>query len=127
MPPRLAAFDQSVQQIDNQAGGNPGPWFGAFAHQVGEVAGFRIGVFILGDLARRGWSRDAATLPDQDRCDDTGVRRFGGGKFEDDPLAFFLGRGGGQGVEEGLLFSLAQCRETIERGKCRRGQMSATG
>ena len=120
-PLSISASSTSTTERRRHAGAG----FVAFAQQVGDVADLRVGLFVGGDLPRRRRGGDAAALADQQGGDDTGVRRFGGGQFEDDPLPFFSGGGGGQGVEEGLLFGLAQGGKPVERGEGGGRQMGA--
>ena len=127
VPAGLPGLDQRIQYIDNQCGRDAGAGFVAIAQQVGEVANLLVGMLIGRDLARRRRGGDAGSFADQQRGDNAGVRRFGRGQFEDDPLPFFLRRRRGQRVEEGLLLGLAQGRETVECRESRRGQMRAAG
>ncbi len=107
VPACMAAFHESVQEIDHQGGGNAGAGFGPVPQQVGEVADRRVGLFVAGDLAWGGRGGDAGALADQQGGDDAGVWRFGRREFEDDALPLFFRRRCGQRVEEGLLFGFA--------------------
>ena len=125
VPARLAALHQRIQHIGNGRRSDAGAGFGAFAQQVGDVAGRRRGFVVRGDGPWRGGGGDTAALADQQGGDEAGVRVIAGRQFEYDPLALFFGGGIGEGVEEGLLFGAPQCREAVECGERRRRQMFA--
>ena len=125
VPSRLAALHQRIQHIGNGRRSDAGAGFGAFAQQVGDVAGRRRGFVVRGNGPWRGGGGDTAALADQQGGDEAGVRVIAGRQFEYDPLALFFGGGIGEGVEEGLLFGPPQCREAVECGERRRRQMFA--
>ena len=91
MPSRLAALHQRIQHIGNGRRSDAGAGFGAFAQEVGDVAGRRRGFVVRGNGPWRGGGGDTAALADQQGGDEAGVRVIAGRQFEYDPLALFFG------------------------------------
>ena len=93
MPSSLPALHECPQHVVDPRRRNASPRFIAVAQQARDLADCPIGTFSGGYPAWRGRDGSAGTLPDEERGNNTSIRRHAGGEFEYRPLPLLLRRG----------------------------------